>query len=362
MKKFVLASLASLTLLSACSEKKPEYAQVLSQQWIEPVHRQLAETTDSYHQQAVTACADKQLDDKELIQIRQGWLTSMQQWQRAQAIHFGPAEQHNLRWRYQFWPDLHNNTRRKVQALLKSEETLDSEHLVKAGVVVRGFSALEYLLFDADNVDAYSGASKMVERNCEYLVLATEDLARTSAELLAGWQQGAEYRQQFDHPGENNPVFPQHSDVQAAMLDAIVSQLEIIKNDKLAGPLGLKTDKARPNSYLAEAWRSQQSLAMLAVNQQAIEALLLNHSYGLVGQIEQTRIREKLTAQITEQLQLISTAASALGDTTLTTALKTDMAKLQALHDAWAALLITVKQQLPQALGVTLGFNGNDGD
>lgn len=355
-KHYWLALCVAPAFLIGCGDKQPTYSEKVSEQWISPAYQQLADSTREFSQQTLSTCSDKVLTDDEWVQLQAGWKKGMAAWQQAQLIHFGPIEQDNQRWLYQFWPDMHNNIRRKVQPLIDAQEPIDSAKLKTAGVVARGFSALEYALFDVQKTAENSAGL------CAYLTVATDDMQQTSEGLLRSWQKGAQYRHQFDQPNEKNPVFPNAKDTQAAMLDAIVSQLEVIRNDKLAGPLGLKTARSRPNVYLTESWRSKTSLQWLEVNLQGLKAVLLDHHYGLVQQIEDDAVRVKMAKELDLQMQQIDVALTALNNTSFEDALASDIEKLQTLHYAWQVLLQTVKNNLPKALGVTLGFNANDGD
>lgn len=356
MKKRIFLLGASSLLLAACGQKAPNYSAQISAQWIEPSYANLILQSENLQQQFTLACSDQSLSREELTQLQSGWKKAMASWQAAQWVHFGPIEQDNLRWQFQFWPDLHNNIRRKVQPLMAKEDALSLEQLKTAGVVARGFSALEYALFDQES------AGQSNPGLCGYLTTAGLDLNNSAKGLHAGWEKDAEYRKHFDTPGEKNPVFPRALDTTSALLDSVVAQLEVIRIDKLAGPLGLKTAKSRPNAYLAESWRSETSLLWLAENLAVVERVLLEEKLGLLHQVPDAQLRTQLITEVDGQLSEIKKHLALVADKPFAQTLKDQPAQLIALHDAWQALLQNVKQNLPKALGVTLGFNANDGD
>jgi hypothetical protein len=355
--------IASVLILGACAKpQNPPFAQAIVNQIISPSYQLLSTQTAQFSQAAADVCADNTINEKELQLLRHDWLLAMSAWQQTAVFKFGPIEQHNLRWQFQFWPDKHNLNAKKVKALLTQETLITPADINNAGVVVQGFSAIEYVLFDKVNTPAIFATSGLpAEQRCNYLRLTTQKLAESSALLNKAWLKDGAYYAVFASPKPENKDFPDQSVNIAVMLDSLVTELETIKVDKLANPLGLKATKGKPNVYTSEAWRSTQSLSLIRSNMLTIERVLTLPKVGLLEQLPKENdelantIRQQL-ADVKKQLQRI--------DISLNESLKSGngLAAVKDLHNSVEVLLVSCKNLLPKALGVTLSFNGKDGD
>lgn len=357
----VFLLLIGVALIGACSRQPSSSTehQALSQSVNElllPWHQHFAQQAKLLNDSAERFCQNPS-NSGEFAATRDAWQSAMLAWQDLQIINFGPVAEDNQAWRIQFWPDRHNRVAQKVESLLSGETPLSSASLAEANVLVQGLSAMEYMLFDPSKgrLETYENP-----RACEYLIAVSANVEAIAQELYLAWQpQGGNFVATLLSPGESNVAFPTANDSLAAILSAIVSNLEILKNRKISEPFGGQPGNGHSNPFKVELWRSRLSLA--AMKQQlssdrklfssAIAPVLRDKNMGVLAkQIEQH------LAQAEQQLQGIP---GPLFDTL------EDQEQLPRWQQVWQHLgqaLSKLKADVPTVLQVQLGFNANDGD
>ena len=356
-----LIVLAAITL-SACGEKKPSPA--------EQTQAALADTISQWHSDfaastsALTAAADQFCSSPNAnrwLALQQRWKEAMLDWQAVGIINFGPVLDGNQAWKIQFWPDKHNLVAKKIRAILAEDTSIDVARIEKASVVIQGLSGLEYLLFDpsVQPIDY-----EREPRRCDLLKAVAGHTMGVARQIDSHWHATTgDYFTLFAHPAADNPAYKDFNAALTAVIDAILADIENVRWKKLAGPAGMETqgDKTlfKPRPYLAEAWRSQSSLALAKANIDAVDQLLTalrpyldSHPNGApLGQSIHSHIK-------TIQQQLDSIDISLIQAITH----PPDQDKLAKIDKQLADLLAQLKRPLPTALGITLGFNANDGD
>jgi predicted lipoprotein len=304
--------------------------------------------------------------------IRTAWKKTVNQWSVVQNIQFGPLMVDNQAWKIQFWPDKKNLIARKVEALLKGDEAITIQRVDDASVVVQGLSSLEYLLFDAKagNQLRYSGDGG--QRRCELLVAVSAHLHNVASGLHNSWRKDAgNYLATFSQTGENNPEFPDDNVAIGYLLDTLVSGIELIKRDKLERPLGigladteLKTDTLQTQIYQLEWWRSQYSKEAIITNLSALKDIFnANSAYGIDDYLREVKGQTELSDKINEGFKRSIVAASAIDGSLFAIANEaTGRQAILNLHSELSTLLALLRNDLPTALGASLGFNSKDGD
>lgn len=346
-----------LVLLVACSP--PPEQQLLEKTAdtvILPLYQQYFSASVKLNKDAGAFCQSP--GDKDLYQtLRKDWLESMMAWQGAQQIIFGPVQDDNQAWKIQFWPDKHNLIKKKIQVLLDSSDALTADRVAQASVVVQGLTALEYLLFDAD-----AGQLQQYQRprQCQLLMAVSANSERVAGFLYDQWRpEGGDYRAVFTTPGPDNDTFQDASAAISALVDALVSNLERAGNERLGGPLGYRNTKLRPQPYLSEAWRSQTSLKLLQANIAASSALY----QPISGYLQSSPAHHALDQQIHQQFTLVLQHLQQFQQPLFIAVTEPEhQAPLAALYGDVSELVKLVKNELPPAVGVNLGFNSNDGD
>lgn len=311
-------------------------------------------------------------DSAQFETIQTDWKKTVTQWSAVQNIQFGPLMVDNQAWKIQFWPDKKNLIARKIEALLKGDESITIQRVDDASVVVQGLSSLEYLLFDAKAGTQLRYSSDGGQRRCELLIAVSAHLHNVASGLHNSWRpEGGNYLATFSETGEKNPEFPDDNVAIAYFLDTLVSGIELIKRDKLERPLGislaekeLKTDTPQTQIYQLEWWRSQYSKEAIITNLSALKNMFnANEAYGIDDYLRDIKQQAELSDKINVGFKRSIVAASAIDGSLFDIANKpTGRQAILKLHSELSTLLALLRNDLPTALGVSLGFNSKDGD
>jgi len=353
-----LALIVILCCLSACNPQQSksseqQFVEKVTSQFILPWHQNFSNASKALLQSSNTFCTNT--NDNNFEQTRTHWFAAMSDWQRVQLFHFGPILSDNQRWKIQFWPDSHNLIRKKTDSILEEQQPITVERIKGASAVLQGLSAIEYLLFDAQagQIERFSDQNKQ----CELLIAIAAHTSEVSTNLWVNW---ADYAQDFTAPSDSNGLYPTIDASLSALVDTMLASLEIGKKDKLSTPLGLNNKALRPRPFLQEAWRSNYSTQAIIINLQGIESL---YRSGLDRTLSNKPDGLAISNQINDAFQTINTLNSSL-NTSMNDALKSDndKAQLLELHQQVTELTRLIKHDVPRVLGISLGFNANDGD
>jgi len=331
MKKLACMVVAAVLPLAA-------HAQTPLQRWhadLSQGYTQLAATSarlsDALNQYCMTPDAAGQ------VGVQEQWAEAFMAWQAVRFVEFGPIEQDSMGWQMQFWPDKKNLIARKSQMLLRSETPVTAEALANEGVAVKGFPALEYLLFE-------HGAKQGLGSACPVSSVIGNQLEANAKTLAQNWQQ-------FQTHFESRDAYT------ADMVKSAIHATEIMRDKRLGDPMGLSGNNRRLH-FLADAWRSEQSLATIRATLEGLDRyfmpgleLVLKDSAPELLQ----ETRERLTAAL-EKARALPSGMKAL--------LNSDegYAQLQSLFISMDALVIHLNDRVAVELGIVKGFNSSDGD
>lgn len=268
------------------------------------------------------------------------WRDAYQAWQAVRFVNFGPIEQQSRGWQLQFWPDRKNLVGQKVSAWLKADTPPSRQSIAEDSVAIQGFPALEYLLFD-DQLDTPGALTD--PQACGLLSAITHHLEATTHQLHDDWQTFGEHYRETD-------TYTQ------ATLEAGLQALETLETRRLAEPMGL-TGKS-PNAYLAEAWRSQESVMLIGASLDGLEQAFLPGLQRLLQQAGQEELYDDFATTLhqaqAEAGDMEGGIPRALEDSVAFSALQGLYIEVSQLN--WMG------REIASALGVARGFNATDGD
>ena len=304
-------------------------------------YQQLATQSQTLENQAEAYC--KSPSTQGLAEARQAWLDAFLEWQKVRFVDFGPVEQGNRAWQFQFWPDPKNLVARKATWLLKGDAPITSEKISESGVAAQGFPMAEYLLYDQT---FNKGASALpAEHTCKLLVAVTHHIAVNGEALANDWNSF-----QSHYVGSE-----QYTD---ATIRAAMAGLEILEERRLATPMGLRGNGKR-SVYSADAWRSGASLIAAEASVQGLKQHFLPAFSNLLGTRGQADLAEKIEQQFNEVLanfpELDRPMAPMLADDAA-------FRSLQSFYIDLNQLTALVNDRAAVELGVVRGFNSSDGD
>lgn len=277
------------------------------------------------------------------VDLQQAWLQAFQAWQRVRFVDFGPIEKDNMAWQMQFWPDSKNLIARKTDIWLKGEQSINGVSIAADGVAVKGFPALEYILFDPRVTE--SKRALPADRSCMLLQAISSHLHSNAVSLQTDW---VHFEQHF----LSRPEYAQTT-VKAAM-----HALDIIQQKRLAAPMGLD-DNGRRNPYIADAWRSESSLAAIKATLTGLQLYFLPAFAELMQEHELEPLAAQFRAQLSATVERLDGMPAAMAPL-----LETDEGyrSLQLLYIDVDRLATLLNGTIANELGIIRGFNSSDGD
>jgi len=337
-------SLVISPLAAAVTSTADDQGTDYRKQWhsdISTGYQTLAAQSQALKDQAETYC--KAPSSEGLKQTRKAWLDAFLAWQEVRFVDFGPVEQGNRAWQFQFWPDPKNLTARKASYLLKDSAPVTAEKISESGVAVQGFPMAEYLLYD----QTFSAGSNALpaDRTCSLLVAVTRHIADNGANLANDWK-GFE---------SNYVGNQQYTDT---TIRAAMAGLEILEERRLAAPMGLRGNGKR-SVYNADAWRSGTSLIAAEASVRGLKNYFLPAFSSLLHDRKQSGLAQDIEQQFDEVLanfpELDRPMAPLLADDNA-------FRSLQSLYIDITQLTALVNDRAAVELGIVRGFNSSDGD
>ncbi len=291
--------------------------------------------------EAAGAMAEAARSDCTAPALAEAYHSAFDAWLAVGDLRIGPSETGALE--IAFWPDARGFTQKTIAGLIRSENPVvdDPEAFSELSVAGRGLFALEMLLFDPAYKD-YGTESY----GCRLAQALTGDLARQAAALNDAWRSdfapvmrtaGAPENARFLSPGE----------VVQAIYTQVLTSLDITAQSRLGRPMGTFE---RPRPARAEARRSGRSLRNVVLATDAAVSL----AEALAGRdLPETRAA----------LARVHAAAGTIEDPAFGD-LNDPGARfrLEVLQQKVLAVRSAIEQELGDPLGLSAGFNSQDGD
>lgn len=276
------------------------------------------------------------IDSCDPVALRPAFQAAYDAWMHVAHLALGPAEEDGRALAVHFWPDPKGSGWKAQRALLAADPaTLTPDAMASQSVAARGLPALERLLFPAEELPADP---------CSLTHATADDLARIASDLNAAWAGYGDLLLTAGQPGNTRFLTP--DEATQALFTQLVTGLEVVADRRIGRPLGT-FDKPRPD--LAEARASGRSQANVVQSLQALRALTLalnpdsprtlaafDRALGLAEALDDPRFDRAADPQGWLKLEILQQAVRATRDAALA--------------------------ELGPALGVTLGFNAQDGD
>lgn len=246
--------------------------------------------------------------------------------------------------------------------LARNLNNLDESFIESIGSTSKGLPAIEYFIFAADGNEAVLAQLNDESSRMQYMVAATQNLHNKAKELEAYWlPEGNDYANTFinaDGGGE------QFNSSLSMLANQIVAIIEVGIRDKLGRPLGIAAGDG-PHPEEVEAILSGNSLAQLKQNLTTAEiAFTGGEGLGLDDYLDYLEAESDdvlLSQKINDQFAATYAALDAV-QPPLKTAVSEDTATVQAAYDEMRKLLVLIKVDMANQLGVTITFNDSDGD
>ncbi|ATG42712.1 putative periplasmic lipoprotein [Phaeobacter piscinae] len=277
--------------------------------------------------------------------LRDAFARAFDAWIAASHLRFGPTETDNRAFALAFWPDSRNKipgTLRRALTEATRDTLTDADTFASQSVALRGFYALEYLLFDAA-----IQSEGTADQRCALVAAISADIARTTAAIRDDWHNS--YAVTLVSPGPGNR-YQSEAEIRQELFKTLTTGFQVLVDMRLGRPLG-QFDAPRPNR--AEARRSARSQRHIVLTLTAMEPLALALAAG------DPALMQDIHAGFAKAL----TRASALDDPSLAgVADPARRFRIEAVQQEVNDLRSLITTRLGPKLGVTAGFNSLDGD
>lgn len=281
-------------------------------------------------------------------------------WSRVEMFRMGPARAENRYERMFFWPDRRGLGLRQVQAIMADEDptATDVDTLRGKSVAVQGLLALEYVLFGTDS-DTLADTSPDGYR-CRYGHAIAGAIAANAAEMRDGWTAPDGYAAIMRDPGAANPVYRSHGEVVQDILRSAREQIQIVRDIKLARPLGDSPAAAIPTQ--APFWRSNLTIPTIRANIDAVSSLIDPGGIGAILPTGADWMGGSLQFELASANAALATLKGTGLDWESTVRSVEGYEKLAYTLIPLGSAFALLEQRIPAALGLTAGFNTLDGD
>lgn len=310
----------------------------LVDRFIVPHYQALSLTADAQEKAWSEFCAKP--DEMGFEKLQRAYLATADSWSQIEFLRYGPIGDDFRAERLSYWPERKNATAKALTALLEKNgvEDLAPELFVKNSVAVQGLPGLERLLFDdGAQVEMLNGLRK--ERRCAIGQAIAWNIVMIAHDVRLGWTNDVV-------EALANPDTAKEATSRIAT--DFLSTFAFMRDTKLRPMLGKDAAEARP--MLAEGWRSKRSKRALTLN---IETALDVVKIIMAGKDGAT------PATVTTALSFAEALPEDFG------AAVADVKERQQFYlvlDALAAARDKAHDEIPAILGVTVGFNSQDGD
>jgi predicted lipoprotein len=323
-----------------------------AQDVVAPAFKALADETKKLAQSADDFAAQPSQDG--FAALRVAYDSVSDAWMQAQFFRLGPLGAQSRSDRFEYWPEKRPIIDKQLAGLLANAkpESLEPAKFAQASVAVQGLPALERLLYGDTARQVLSAGPEQKARIAVIKAIA-HNLDALAQELAAAWAKV------LSDPKTAASLFAQDPNEAAAQLYAgLTTGLQVVSDQKIAGPRGQTIDKAKPKS--AEQWRAGRSLKNIKLNLQALrEAAIGKSGFANLLSADHAALKTEISTAFDAALAAADAAPEPL-DTAVTDA--EGRKKIGALLISVNHVRDIMKQKVPLAVGISLGFNEMDGD
>ncbi len=277
------------------------------------------------------------------------WQEARIAWKKAEPYNFGPIDSRFLNKAIDIFPVSEVGIDNAVADFNGNDNYLDF-----VGSDKKGLGSMEYLLFSRAEDETLTFFENSNQQ--EFLRLLATEQKLNSDIILNDWQSG--YAEQF----KNNTGNDAGASI-TLYTNSMIELIEIIKNFKIATPLGLRTN-SNPIPDLVESPHAKISTKLIIENLHAIEDIFLGkQGVGLDDYLDALGINDDnglLSVAILSKIDECQTIANDIGE--LQSAINSGSPVLDDFLVAIQELTTLMKSDMMSQLGLIITFSSNDGD
>lgn len=308
--------------------------------------------------QAVTAFTSD-ANQANLVALQTVWLDAHNSWQHCSTFNFGDPGNRNLGTLDQAlgtFPVSTTKIENAISAQDFSLNTFDRD--------VRGFLAVEYLIFGSSGDEAVLAAYQSTDPNSEnrkqYLQAVVTEIKDEIDDVNLEWQS---YRDTFiasDGTSAGSSV--------SLLFNSFSQSYEAVKNFKVGLPAGKRPGQNAPEPDKVEAFFSGKSRDFILQHLDAVEDIWLgsNRSGSDGIGFEEYLLSVEGGAQLVEdtrnQLEVVKNSLNAIPQTPLSETIVNNIDVVDQAHTELQKHTRFFKSEMASLLGISITFNSGDGD
>lgn len=280
------------------------------------------------------------------------WLSIALNIKRLELYDFGPINENLIYRTFDFWPARPSD----VESFIASHATFNNSLIESSGTAVKGAPVIEYLLFNSNAYVSFTTDVDATKRR-EYLLALSANLVQKSQLVKDTWANGyAETYKTKDAQAIDGSI--------NITINRLIELVEFIKNTKVGKPFGKKDGVKYPDQV--EAFHSGYSIFFIKSNLLEMQGLFsgkggIGYDDFLVHMNAKTDAGDNLAQKIDQQFTVCIAKCDAI-QTPLSSAVNSQQQAVDDLYLALKELIVYLKVDMVNSLGITLTFTDNDGD
>ncbi|MGE0766585.1 MAG: imelysin family protein [Hyphomicrobiaceae bacterium] len=229
-------------------------AQQSLEKHIRPGYRRFAEATKKLDDVVATDCA--LAGGAARRKVGAAFDEVVTAWGNVEHIAFGPVTVEQRYERIMFWPDRRGIGARQVAKALADHapDVLDAKRLAEKSVAMQGLPALEAVLFG----EASTGAEDGTAYRCGFAKAIASNLKGMARSIVDEWDAPNGFSKSWLSPNPADPHFLKPEETTMALAKAFDRGLEKVRDQRLAGPMGLNTQRRKIAPPLRKSNRSMR--------------------------------------------------------------------------------------------------------
>ncbi|MGQ7845537.1 imelysin family protein [Granulosicoccus sp. 3-233] len=265
----------------------------------------------------------------------------------------GPLLEDNRQNRLFYWPDKRRVGERQMRALLAdaAAPSLTADDIADKSVALQGFPALERLLHGERTPLHFSEGSETPD--CQVAMAIIGNIDAMAKAIEKGWQDEAPHVMSMRSPASDSEFYRTEEEVLRGLVTQILVGADVIEDRKLSTLSGEQAD-----IRTAPLWRSGLGLLMIRGNLESLRALTIDTGLAEASGLENELAFEFRSADgMLQQLQALPALTDDSGDFTAEAE-----SLLRAVMAVVGGIRYTLNDRFVATLGISPGFNSEDGD
>lgn len=287
-----------------------------------------------------------------LSNLKEVWRSAFLHWKTAEIYSLGAIQSSFIHTRIHQWPVNFD----AIETNIINEVVINEDFVSSTGANVKGYGALEYLLFHSAEAAILSEftTAENADRRLQYLKSLVSNLREQSDLLRIFWN---DIEDNFKANLETGV-----SGIQNQVVNALIAGLETIKGRKIEEALNAESTALEQ----LEAFQSEQSKNAIAANLNAIYSTYLgdfdaNNDFGLEEYIIEVLNRPDIDLALKEAFESAFSDLDAMDDSLENTIiLNVDL--VENFRISIQEIIGIFKSDFSSAASIVVTFNDNDGD